>query len=122
MIKEQWQEVEGFEGLYSVSNLGRLRSEARKIVRSDGEVRYLQAKVREIKHDSLTLTLSKDKKTYCTYIHRLVAQAFIPNPENHYFVYHIDGNPRNNHASNLMWVSRCNLDLLENQRNSGICR
>ena len=106
MIKEQWKPVKGFEGLYSVSNLGRIRTEARKIERSDGLVRYLQAKVREVVLDSLTLTLTKDKKVYYNYIHRLVAESFVPNPQHHYFVEHIDGNKYNNKADNLRWITR----------------
>jgi hypothetical protein len=103
---EIWLPVKGFEGIYSVSNMGRLRTEAHEIVRKDGLKRYLQTKVKEVRHQSLTVSLSKDNKPHYTYIHRLVAQAFVPNPHNYRFVEHISGNHLDNAAENLRWVKR----------------
>lgn len=52
------------------------------------------------------IKLSKNNQTYHCLVHRLVAEAFIPNPNNYLEINHIDGNPKNNHVSNLEWSDR----------------
>lgn len=96
MEQEIWKDVEGFQG-YKISNLGRVKSYHNNttiIRKSNIVVGY--------KH----LMLSKNKKKYNFYIHRLVAEAFIPNPENKPEINHIDGNKLNNNISNLEWCTR----------------
>ena len=66
--------------------------------------RYLKSRVN--RYGYLHINLRKDKKGYDKTIHRLVAKAFIPNPENKPEVNHIDGNKLNNHVSNLEWCTR----------------
>jgi hypothetical protein len=96
MNKEEiFKDIEGFEGLYQISNYGRVYS-----VKSG---KFLKAQ----KHtnDYRQVNLHKDAKQKTYTIHRLVAQAFIPNPSNLPQINHKDENPSNNHVSNLEWCS-----------------
>lgn len=106
---EQWKPVVGFENLYAVSNYGRVASlqfhgkESFSILSQiNGKLNYKFAKIRDWKKGYV--------RSYP--IHRMVAEAFIPNPENKPQVDHIDTNPSNNNVTNLRWVTS-----LENQRN-----
>lgn len=92
-MKEKWLKVVGFEN-YKISNLGRLKN-------SKGEI----MKPWNDSHGYLDVKFYKDKKSYHRKIHRLVAEAFIENPENKKQVNHIDGNPMNNFLENLEWVT-----------------
>lgn len=96
MEQEIWKDVEGFNG-YQISNLGRVKS-----YYNNTTIIRKTSVVCGYKH----LMLSKNKKKYNFYIHKLVANAFIPNPENKPEVNHIDGNKLNNNISNLEWVTR----------------
>lgn len=97
---EIWKSVVGYEGFYEVSNMGRVRSLDRKNSRgSRVKGRYLKYKKTSRGYLSLQLC-GKD----CL-IHRLVAKAFIPNPENKPQVNHIDGNKENNCIENLEWCT-----------------
>lgn len=93
---EEWKWIEGYEGQYQISNKGRVKSFKKKepkilTPKKDGRGYYLMICLRKN---------GKDK--YCL-IHRLVAQAFIPNPKNKEQVNHIDGNKKNNCVENLEW-------------------
>ena len=95
MKKEYWKPIKGYEGLYEVSNLGRVKS------LKFGKERML--KVSKDKKGYLHVVLCKENilKTY--YVHRLVAEAFIDNTDNLPCVNHKDENPQNNVVSNLEW-------------------
>ena len=108
-IIEEWKSVVGFEKLYEVSNLGNVRS-----LQYHGKRRI---KIMSLSNDKLGYKLVKlrdwNNSIVGSYkVHRLVAQAFIPNPDNKEQVDHIDTNPANNIVSNLRWVTP-----LENQNN-----
>lgn len=113
---ETWKEIKGYENLYQVSNLGRVRSLDRITVSGRGngdrliKGRILVGGVTNKYHFVLLTQLDGTKKNY--YRHRLVAEAFIPNPDNKPCVDHIDGNPNNNALDNLRWVTAS-----ENQNN-----
>ena len=108
---EVWKRVLGYEDSYEVSNYGRIKSLSRKIeVHRDGEthVRYYRERLMSpsIRARYPNVNLSSDGRPENFSIHRLVAQAFIPNPENKPYVNHIDGDTHNNHVSNLEWVTQ----------------
>ena len=90
-MKEIWKDIIGFEGIYEISNLGRIRRiKTGRILstrRSDGWY--------------ITVTLYKDKKRYGKSLHRLVAETFIPNPDNLLEVNHINEDKTDNRVDNL---------------------
>lgn len=90
----EWKKIEGFSN-YSVSNDGMVRNDDRNHVLSPKKER----------HGYLWAVLYKEGKAHKIFLHRLVASAFIPNPEKKRTVNHIDGNPHNNNVSNLEWAT-----------------
>lgn len=106
--REVWKDIQGYEGFYQVSNLGRIKSLSRPI--SNGKwIRISKEKIRKLqrhKQGYMMVGLEKNgKKKLCT-VHRLVAEAFIPNPECLPEVNHKDENQSNNHVGNLEWCTR----------------
>lgn len=97
---EQWRSVKGYEGLYEVSNLGRIKSLCART-----NTRILIRKPVPDKDGYLTICLKKNGKVRCFKIHRLVAQAFIPNPNNLPQINHKDEDRKNNKVSNLEWCN-----------------
>lgn len=120
-IEEIWKDIKGYEGLYQVSNMGRVKrlnywnghkyNNGEKILKPTTQYvtdNYFRSKVKLYNGCS-----KKDFK-----IHRLVATAFIPNPNNYPIINHIDGNPLNNRADNLEWCTqKHNMKVAENTDN-----
>lgn len=107
-MQEIWKPIAGFEGIYDISNLGRVKSLAR-LRRAKGNA---FAPVRErirvpaIQREGYVCAfLCREGKSAKFYIHRLVATAFLDNPENLPQVNHIDGNKQNNRIDNLEWTT-----------------
>ncbi len=98
MENEIWLPVKGFEGLYEVSSFGRVRSLNYK---NTGQTKVLSSF--ENKHGYLQVVLWKKGKEKLFRIHRLVAEAFIPNLFGYPQVNHIDEDKTNNHIDNLEW-------------------
>ena len=107
MKTEEWRPIDGFEGLYEVSSLGQVKSLERTIFKNGIPCK----KHEKILKGNLNcqnykmVVLCKDGKKYPISIHRLVAQTFIPNPQNKPVVDHIDTNTLNNSVENLKWVT-----------------
>lgn len=105
--QEIWKDVVGYEGLYQVSNLGRVKSLARKINRGQ-YIEYREDILMTLflnRHGYFTVMLSKNGKKKQHRIHQMVARAFIPNPENKEMINHIDCNTQNNRVENLEWAT-----------------
>lgn len=112
-MEEIWRDVRDYIGLYQVSNYGRVKSLERDVDCGNQYGRFVRHYEEQIlnpievkRSGHLVVYLSKGyKKDYKKYVHDLVAQAFIPNPNNYDIVHHKDHNPRNNHVENLEWMS-----------------
>lgn len=111
MENEEWKDIKGFEGLYEVSNFGRVKSKERidEYV-SNGEVMHRRRREvilfpKLMNTGYLQVNLYKNGKYVCARVHRLVADAFLPNPDNLPVVNHKDEDKTNNIYSNLEWCT-----------------
>lgn len=110
-MEEIWSRIPQFEDLYEVSNLGRIRSLDHFVMQNNAYVvferlykgRVMAARIPHNKYPYLHLSKNGKRKT--VKIHRLVADAFVPNPERKPEVNHIDGIKINNSFSNLEWAT-----------------
>lgn len=130
---ETWKEIKDYKG-YEVSNLGNVRTFKNKgIQKKETNTIPILLKQRQIithcgkKYTRVNLCLNSTKKQY--FVHRLVALAFIPNPENKPQVNHKDNNPLNNELSNLEWctnsenqIHRFKLNGTKNTYGQYICK
>ena len=97
-MEEIWKDIEGYEGIYQVSNLGNVRSLNYK---NTGETRILKTRINRCGY--ICVCLGRKRKDFK--VHRLVAIAFIPNPENKPCVDHINAIRTDNRVENLRWVT-----------------
>ena len=106
MNNEIWKPVVGYEGLYEVSNLGQIRSlgNTRGPSRFKGKITILRTEASWVGH--LRVQLRKDGKYKHYYVHRIVAAAFLPNPDKLPIINHKDCNPLNNSVDNLEWCTQ----------------
>ena len=100
-MKEIWKDVVGYEGLYQVSNLGRVRS-LERIARNNHKIKE-KILTPQLINGYLCVHFRKNNSSYTPLIHRLVAQAFLQNPNNLPQVNHKDEDKTNNNVSNLEW-------------------
>ena len=107
-INEVWRPIKGFEGYYECSSFGNIRSIDRVIVDVYGKPFHKKGRIlksRELNQGYLTVGLSKNNYVKNYLIHRLIAQTFLPNPQNYTEVNHKDENTSNNRVDNLEWCS-----------------
>lgn len=106
---EEWRDIKGYEGQYQVSSEGRVKSLQREIVYKDGRKKYIREKVlhniiSDLGYYHVCLSKNGTPKRYK--VHRLVAEAFIPNPNNFFIINHKDEDPKNNFVENLEWCDQ----------------
>ena len=108
-MKEMWRPIEGYEGKYEVSNKGRVKSLKRYSTRFGYQKELVGEKLMSIQKSPtgyMQVHLSNKGKRTTKSVHRLVAQAFIPNPQGLPLINHKDEDPTNNHVENLEWCTQ----------------
>ena len=126
MIQELWKDIKGYEGLYKISNIGRVRSVERyHYYKTSNQYKEFEGK-RLVKgrilkpyadkRDYQEVSLCKDGNNEKWKIHRLVGIHFINNLDNKPMVGHIDNDPSNNKIDNLVWC-----DQFENMQHASRC-
>lgn len=108
-MKEIWKDIPNYEGIYQVSNKGRIKSVPHAIkANKDGGIRITEERMKTTYigwHGYVWVALCKNGKSKTHSVHRLVATAFIENPNNLPAVNHKDTNKENNTAENLEWCT-----------------
>lgn len=108
--KEIWKDIEGYEGYYQISNLGKIKSLERWVNNRFGTLSKRKERILKSKRNKssryayIMLCINNNIKT-CT-LHRLLAQHFIPNPHNYPIINHKDHNSFNNSLDNLEWTTQ----------------
>lgn len=105
-MQEIWKDIKNYEELYQVSNYGRVKSLQRYVKTCNNSNRTVREKILKLTKDNTdyyVVSLWRENKQSRPHIHRLVAETFIPNPDNLPCVNHIDGNQLNNTVTNLEW-------------------
>jgi hypothetical protein len=103
-IQEVWKPIPNYEGYYEISNLGRVKSLERKLPFGNN-FRTKKENILKPKFERyyfVNLSIGQKQETFR--IHRLIAESFIPNPNNYPIINHIDGNKANNDISNLVSI------------------
>lgn len=102
-MKELWKDIKNYEGLYQISNLGRIK----RLMFINNNVCKKQERILKITDNGngykIVGLCNKNRKNF--YVHRLVAQAFLENKDNHTQINHKDYNRANNNVENLEWIS-----------------
>lgn len=103
MNKEIWKDIAGYEELYQVSNLGRIK----RILFKNGKYEFAKEKILKnvLTKDYYHITLSKNNKKQIYMVHKLVAKAFLDEEKNKDYINHKDGNKLNNNVENLEWCT-----------------
>lgn len=104
---EEWRDIDGYEGLYQISNIGRVKSFDR-VVRTFGGYRTIGGRIIKPHHDKdgyWRIGLSKDRKQKQHYVHRLVAKAFLENPDNLPVINHKNEIKDDDRVENLEWCT-----------------
>lgn len=113
-MEEIWKDIAGFEGKYQISNLARVKSLNRVVIRGNGVPQTIKERILKTCLNPSGYehaVVQNGVKTKHLSVHRLVAIAFIDNPKGKKYINHIDGVKTNNQISNLEWVTRSENEL-----------
>lgn len=105
-MSEVWKDIPNYEGKFQASNLGRIKRLKHTKITDKGNLKDVDERIETLRNDGenyFTVDLEDNKFHQ---VHRVIAETFIPNPENKPIVNHIDGNMSNNKVSNLEWVTQ----------------
>jgi len=109
MVNEVWKDIKGYEGLYQVSNYGKVKSLKRKVYSGKNRFRWHYERIMSNKKNNgngyIVVSLNKNGRSQNKYVHRLVAEAFIENPNNLKYINHKDETKSNNNVKNLEWCT-----------------
>lgn len=120
--KQIWKSVTGYEGHYIISTNGIIKS-INRVINTNNGFRIIQGKILKTRINSdgyVEVRLTKKGKTTTTFIHILLAKAFIPNPFNKPEVNHINGNKKDNRVENLEWCTR--LENMQHANRTGLIK
>jgi len=101
METENWKPLKDYEGLYEISNMGRVKS----LVKKGNNTQKIRKTGLDVATGYTNVQLRKNNKPLTKRVHRFVAEAFVPNPDNKPVVNHKDGNKKNCKANNLEWMT-----------------
>lgn len=106
-VKEIWKDIPGYNGRYQASNLGKVRSTDRVVIKSNGSLQLYKGRILKTTESTggyLYVAVSKEQNKFISRrLHRLIAKTFIPNPNNYPQINHINENKKDNRAENLEW-------------------
>ena len=105
---EIWKDYKNYEGLYQASNLGRVRSLDRWVSSKNGSMQFIKGRILKLGNHNqgyLSVNLCKNNKVKTYLVHRIIAETFLPNPDNLPCVNHKDEDKTNNSVVNLEWCT-----------------
>ena len=109
MRNELFLDIPGYEGLYEINKNGDIFSKERSVISKNGVVKIYPRRKKvctKLKIGYYAVGLWKENKQDIVFLHRLIAETFIPNPNNYLYINHIDGNKENNSIENLEWCTQ----------------
>lgn len=127
-MEEIWKDIDGYEGYYQVSNLGRVKSLKREVIRSDGHLRPIKECILtpiENNDGYYQIKLSMNGKSHTKRIHQLVGLSFLDKPNDFtldkYEINHIDCDRKNNDVNNLEWITHGDNVRYSIENNNHVC-